>query len=319
MAGLISIIVPVYNAETVLEECVSSIFAQTYKNYEIILVNDGSTDKSASVCDKIAAENVNVKVIHQPNAGPSAARKTGLKASSGEYITFVDSDDEIAPTYLELLLTLLNAHKADVSAVSYQNIARGESFEEHNTLNIHEFSGEDAVEDVFYQKTLDHAQWGKLFRKEIIAEDDFAIQFRTFEDLYFIYKTYSRSNRIVWANQRLYVYHLTDHGQLNGVTPMCRDAFMVLDKIMDNVKNSKPRLAAAVNNRRISISFNILKTLTRTHRHNPVNEAICWRNIKSLRRSNFLDPNVRLKNKVGILASLLGRSILLSICRLTKK
>ena len=100
----VSVIVPAYNAEHMLAECLNSLLLQTYENKEVIVVDDGSTDKTADICDRFQASNESIKIIHQKNAGVSAARNTALGYSSGDYIVFVDSDDTVDPQYIEELM-----------------------------------------------------------------------------------------------------------------------------------------------------------------------------------------------------------------------
>ena len=97
----VSVIVPVYNVEVFLRRCVDSILQQTYPNLEVVLIDDGSSDKSGMICDEYAAKDMRIRVVHQENAGVSAARNMGIEASSGEYITFCDSDDALAPGFID--------------------------------------------------------------------------------------------------------------------------------------------------------------------------------------------------------------------------
>ena len=111
---LISVIVPVYNAEKYLRECLDSIVNQTYKNIEIILVDDGSTDGSGAICDEYADKDVRIKVYHIPNGGASNARNLGIDNADGEYLMFVDSDDIILPYVVERAIKLALEHNADI-------------------------------------------------------------------------------------------------------------------------------------------------------------------------------------------------------------
>ena len=119
---LISVIIPVYNAAKYLPRCVKSVQAQTHKNLEIILVDDGSKDNSPQLCDAFAAQDPRVKVFHKPNGGVSSARNVGLDNARGEYIGFVDADDEVHPQMYEILLTHLTQHKAGVAACQAHRI-----------------------------------------------------------------------------------------------------------------------------------------------------------------------------------------------------
>ena len=111
---LISVIIPVYNVEQYLEECVNSVLLQTYKNIEIILVDDGSTDSSGNMCDYFAGNNKNIRVIHQKNGGLSAARNTGLSSAKGEYVYFLDSDDYIDKSAIEKLYLIAEKDSSDI-------------------------------------------------------------------------------------------------------------------------------------------------------------------------------------------------------------
>ena len=116
---VISVIVPVYNAEAYLKRCIDSVLAQTFLDYELILVNDGSSDRSGQMCDEISKSNTHVRVIHQTNQGVSAARQTGLDAADGEYVTFADPDDWIESTMLEEMLRKAEQDNADVVISDY--------------------------------------------------------------------------------------------------------------------------------------------------------------------------------------------------------
>ena len=117
---MISVIVPVYNVEKYLSRCIDSILNQTYKDYEIILIDDGSKDSSGKICDEYAKNHNNISVIHTKNRGLSAARNTGTENSHGEYITFVDSDDLISNSFLSDLYTLIVNNNADISLCNFQ-------------------------------------------------------------------------------------------------------------------------------------------------------------------------------------------------------
>ena len=111
---VVSVIIPVYNVEKYLEECIDSVLAQTYQNIEIILVDDGSTDSSGLICDRYAEKNTNISVIHQKNSGLSAARNSGLNKANGDYIYFLDSDDYISADAIEKLFSIAENDKSDI-------------------------------------------------------------------------------------------------------------------------------------------------------------------------------------------------------------
>ena len=116
---MISVIVPVYNVEPYLRECIESILGQTYRDFELILVNDGSTDDSGTICDEYAAQDTRIRVLHQKNSGVSVARNVGLDSVQGEYITFVDSDDRVSKDYLAYLNDLIQIECADIACCDF--------------------------------------------------------------------------------------------------------------------------------------------------------------------------------------------------------
>ena len=121
---MISIVVPVYNVEKYLHKCVDSILNQTFQDFELILVNDGSTDGSATICETYAATNEKVRVIHKKNGGLSDARNVGIANAIGEYVTYIDSDDYISKEYLEVLQQLLISNNADIAVGGIQNFMK---------------------------------------------------------------------------------------------------------------------------------------------------------------------------------------------------
>ena len=124
-ADCISVIIPVYNCDQLVGKCIDSVLAQTHRDLELILVDDGSTDASGAVCDGYPARDARVKVIHQKNSGPSRARNVGMDAATGEYFCFVDSDDVVEPDYLEYLITNLRENGVDIATCGVRHEDEG--------------------------------------------------------------------------------------------------------------------------------------------------------------------------------------------------
>lgn len=307
MSDLISVIIPAFNSAHTLDACLSSVLEQTYGNLEIIIIDDGSTDNSKEICDQYASAHTRIRAFHQQNRGPSAARNVGLRAAQGQYIAFVDSDDELHPDYFKTLLEMLVRYEADVSAISYQIVAQDKaaSLVRENTKTLI-FDSKEAVSDLLYQKHLDSSQCCKLYRRAIIDGMTFPEDIRVYEDLEFVYHVFCQCKRITWTDKKMYYYHKQSSGQMDSLSPITGDAFMVMERIGQDLYHRFPHLTKAIENRTISVSFNILKLLSQSQRHNETTARICWQNIKALRLSNFLDPNVRLKNKLGIVLSIFG-------------
>ena len=213
----ISVIVPVYKAEQYLERCVESLLTQTHRNLEIILIDDGSPDKSGSICDSYAARDSRVTVIHQENGGPSAARNAGLSSAGGGYISFVDSDDYVDADYCEYLLALAVKHGADiVQCGAYEEGSRGSRVlgpEQDIVLphGLESMKGRD-------WHAYGNANWGKLYRREILEGACFDTRCCIGEDLHFNFQALRRTQTIVLGSAAKYHYVLTE-GSLFRAAP----------------------------------------------------------------------------------------------------
>ena len=327
MREVISVIIPAYNSESTLVSCVASVLDQTYRETEIVIVDDGSVDGTLKMGNRLSSIYNNVRVESIKHAGPSAARNAGLRLARGRYIAFVDSDDRIHPEYLATLHSLMLEHGADISAVTYQMVADN-TLSASNKLsaykqicandskaNVRVYSSAEAVADLLYQKHLDSSQCCKLFRRKLIEGHYFPEDCRVYEDLLFVYQAFCRSEKLVWTDKQMYYYHKTADGQMDSVSPCVTDAFEVMERIRKDLSSRYPTLSHAIDNRTISVSFNILKLMAVSHetRHDECIEHRCWDNIRSLRFANFFDPNVRIKNKVGVLLSLFGHRFTMSV------
>ncbi len=193
---MISVIVPVYNTEKYLSDCIDSLLKQTYQNLELILVDDGSTDHSGRICDEYSLKDERIKVIHKKNEGVSSARNLGLQNCNGKYIAFVDSDDFVTKNYLELLCQNLLNYKADISICN-------SSFTRYKCK-----SG-----IVVCDNQLNHCKytflyytWGKLFSKQLLENVYFDTDLTIGEDSYFIAQLLKRSKYIYYDSTIAYIY-----------------------------------------------------------------------------------------------------------------
>lgn len=198
----ISVIVPVYNVEKYLSQCIESILKQTHKNLEIILVDDGSPDSSPEICDEYKKKDNRIKVIHKKNGGLALARNTGMDVATGKYIGFVDSDDMIAEDMYEVLLENIIKSDAEIAVCYKTDILEN--------LQI----GKGVVEELNKTQTLKKMVLGiefgshacdKLFKREILANIRFPVG-KTYEDLYTIYQWINTSNKIVLCKNNKYYY-----------------------------------------------------------------------------------------------------------------
>lgn len=211
----ISVIVPVYNVESYLPRCLDSILAQTLQDLEIILVDDGSTDQSGRICEMYAARNGHIQVIHQENRGASAARNTGLKKISGDWISFVDSDDWLDPKFYETLLEVAKEYKADIACCGFscanRNITRKEPIvvfegrEIFYQLLEREYGAASLCNKIFWANLKDHL----YNREDIQLNEDFIVG----------YEVCQYAKRMVSVGKALYHYTTREAGCVRGYTP----------------------------------------------------------------------------------------------------
>lgn len=216
----ISVIVPVYNIEKYLPYCLDSIIKQTYDNFEIVLVNDGSTDNCAKICDEYANRNENIVVIHKSNGGLSDARNCGVDQASGEYVTFIDGDDYVHELYLEMLMVSLISTSAEISLVDLKRVS---SFNEKNKINkekidVNAYKSREAIEKILYQNFHDVSAAGILIPKSIAQKNRFP-KGRIFEDLFTTYKFFKTANKIAFVHSQLYYYYQRPGSIMHKMTP----------------------------------------------------------------------------------------------------
>ena len=204
---LISVIVPVYNVEQYLPKCVDSILAQTYQNLEIILVEDGTKDRSGEICDAYAEKDPRIKVIHKENGGLSSARNAGMDVARGEYFGFVDSDDWIEPETYESLMELARKYDADLVCGGRYDVdgATGERTiglcpQKEECLSSMEMLGR-----VFIWDNCDSAAWDKLYRRHLFDGIRYPLGMVS-EDIAIFYKLMEKVNRVALCNKPLYNY-----------------------------------------------------------------------------------------------------------------
>ena len=206
---IISVIVPVYKVEKYLEECIDSILFQTFADYELILIDDGSPDRCGEICDWYAKKDKRIKVIHQENKGLSAARNAGLDIAESDYITFIDSDDIVSIHYLEDLYQSLCLYNADITVCNIEDFSTEIEFERNGLLK-NKFclmSNKDAVFSL-YSENVDRifsSAWGKLYKKELFEKIRFPIS-KIFEDQFVIPIIFYNSKKVIWIDKKLYGY-----------------------------------------------------------------------------------------------------------------
>lgn len=232
----ISVIVPVYNVEKYLSRCLDSILAQTYENIEIILVDDGSADNSGIICDEYAKKYDNIKVIHKENGGQSSARNEGLKAATGEYIGFVDSDDWIDKDMYAYLYKILKETDSDVADISAKFMTKaGQVIQPEIKLVTYE--GKDILRNYMRtgieDKCGQFAVWRKLYKRELFDNVRFK-EGKIYEDILINFELLAKAKRIVRSNRILYFYFQENASTMRrGLTEKDYDLLDICENVLD--------------------------------------------------------------------------------------
>ncbi|MEE3427352.1 MAG: glycosyltransferase [Ruminococcus sp.] len=206
MSGKISVIIPIYKVEAYLDRCVESVINQTYKNLEIILVDDGSPDNCPKMCDEWAKTDNRIVVIHKKNGGLSDARNTGMKVAKGEYISFIDSDDYISLDFFETLLSVTEKEESDIAECGVVKFYEDERFEEYSDdLSVSTFETEAGLAGLIDEKPFHQHVWNKLYKTEIVKDIPYAVG-KLNEDEFWTYQVFGRAKRVSKINKTMYYY-----------------------------------------------------------------------------------------------------------------
>lgn len=310
---MVSVIIPAYNAEKYLRECLDSAVGQIHRDIEIIVVDDGSTDSTAEIVGEYVAADSRVKLIRQANAGVSASRNAAMSRAEGEWIVFLDSDDVLRP---DCISTLLDIAVSGCSKLVYGDWRGGSDcsavdfeIDKRSTVSIDAI---EVIEQALYQtSSIVPSPWGKLYHRDLFDDIRFD-ESLIYEDLDIFYKLADKAGRISVTNAPIYFYRKNPDGLTGTFRPSRLDVLDVTRRIEEYISARYPALLPAARDRRLSANFNMYCLLSlhdRDHRHAAVARD-CWHIIRTYRRECLFNPRVRLKNKIGILVSYFGQTAL---------
>lgn len=240
---LISIIVPVYKVEPYLRRCLDSICGQTYRNLEILLIDDGSPDSCGEICEEYAAKDSRIQVIHQANCGIASARNSGLARAAGEWIGFVDSDDWIEPDMYEYLSLSMREQGADIAVCSrYEHTKEKELF--RGWRQVEYLNTEQAIQALLENDGLKNFMWDKLWRRELFAGISFP-DGRTFEDVSVTHRLFARARCVVCLPEAKYHYRLRS-GSISDDTSLKNkmDYYLAARERYEDMREDWPQFSA---------------------------------------------------------------------------
>lgn len=314
MKPLISIIVPVYNVEMYLAKCVDSILAQTYTNLEIFLVNDGSFDCCGKLCDEYAKEDKRIKVIHKKNGGLSDARNVAIDVTTGEFITFIDSDDYVTDDYIMTLYSLIEKYECKVSIALYNTFVEGSKpkvvnrvYREDCQTNI------KAIEEMFYQEKYDTASWAKLYHSSLFATGIRYPKGIVYEDLATTYLLIFQSDKVAFCNRRIYNYLLRrDSIEGSSFSSKKMDSALKVCELMESHLDILGKVMQAYQCRMMSFFFHLLLKMPDGYEH----RNMLYKRIKAIRWSVLCNSRARKKARVASLLSYFGLGVVKGVFHL---
>ncbi len=307
----ISVIIPVYNVKPFLDTCLKSVAEQTYRDMEIILADDGSTDGSGAVCDEWAERDSRIRVIHKENGGLSSARNAGIEASSGDAVFFLDSDDYISPGCIGLCADLLTEYDADISIVQLRIVAEDNNAAAPggDAAAVEVFDSEGAIEASFYQIKFSCSAWGKLYRRQVIGGIRFPAG-RYAEDLATCHLFMDNAKRIVFKDECGYFYRQRTNSIMHSFDPKRLDAIEWADAAAAFCAEKYPRIYNAALCRKFNASMHILLDLPAGGEEHDRYKPEIWRAITSTRGYVLRNGNVRGREKAAALLSYFGEGML---------
>lgn len=261
MKDLISVVIPVYNVEMYIDKCVDSVINQTYKNLQIILVDDGSTDASGKLCDELAKKDNRITVIHKKNGGLSSARNAGIDIAKGKYISFLDSDDFIDSTTVEKCVQRLKNNNADIVVFNrynyYENgtkTLRYKIIEEDLVMD-----SEQAIYEMNSYKNFDMSACCKMFKTTLFKKIRFPLG-KISEDFYIMYLLFDKAKKIIYISEPLY-YYLQRTGSISKSAKLRYDFVEAAYNQMIYIEKKYPKLKTCVHSAYASANMTIYNIL----------------------------------------------------------
>lgn len=317
---LISVVIPIYNIENYLKDCVNSVLEQTYTNLEILLVDDGSSDSCGDLCNQFAKADSRIQVIHRTNGGLSTARNSGTQAATGQYITYIDGDDMVHPEYVEYLYSLLQKNAADMSICLFQECTKEnyhsgkfkQQVSDHEAREEKLLNAEQALCMMLYQKDFTTSAWGKLYPTMWMWENVYP-EGRIYEDLATTYKLLARAHCIAFGKRRLYYYVQREDSIMHcHFTPSRLDLKRSADEMFEFVEKNYPTVLNAAISRRFSCYCQLFGWMYGEMEYEREKEQL-WSQIKKDRMIVLTSKSVRPKNRAAALCTFCGKNVFAAI------
>lgn len=303
---MVSVIVPIYNVEAYLRECLDSIARQTFDDLEVIMVNDMSSDGSSHTAAEYAARDKRFRLIGKKNGGPSSARNAGIAAAEGDMVMFVDSDDVIHKEAVSILVNSLRNSNADMSMC---DIVQTNAPRYRISTETYCKTGLDLLIDTLYRKKATHTGVvGRIIRRSVLEKVGLFKEGIYYEDLHYCFDLYLNCRTVAINKSYLYYYRRTPGSITNKWTPKRLDVLDVADEMVVKAEQIDNNLKMAAEARRFNAYYNMF-LLSAANGYSAGVER-CLPVIKALRKQMLADSNVRLKGKLGAILSYAGPRVM---------
>ena len=312
---MISVIVPVYKVEKYLDKCVQSILSQSYADFELILVDDGSPDDCPGLCDEYAKIHENVTALHKKNGGLSDARNAGVEVAKGEYVTFIDSDDYVSSDYLETLVGLKEKYGAQLCVGGIMPFPEGTEPKESGDISDCAYDSEEALVHMLYQDGLDTSACCILLPIEFARKYPFPVG-RYHEDEFTTYKYYAEAEKTAVSRKKIYFYMQRESSIMHSLGRDSMDEIEAADNLLSFCEENFPAAVSAAKSKKFSDYCQVLLKTKDLKKTDPeVYKKICSY-LKSVRSEMITDKNTRFKNKAAALALCFGPGCLFLLNKL---
>lgn len=316
---LITVIVPAYKVESYLPICVESIINQTYKNIEIILVDDGSPDRCGAICDEYALKDNRIRVLHKDNGGLSSARNAGMKVMEGEFVTFIDSDDYVSPFYVEHLFNALRIDDADLAVSWFAEVNEGEKIDTNGRENLscyEQLNQKQSLQHLLYQDGIETSAWGKLYKSDLIEGLRYP-EGKLYEDIP-VTSQYILKSKSVALIRNVDYYYLQRKAsiQYQSFNTKKMDGIYHLEAMTASVMEKYPDLKNAAYCRELSFACNLLFQVP-TDDKSGCREYL-WNIVLRTRKAVLKDRSARKKAKLAAGLSFLGYKTMAAVYHITQ-
>lgn len=316
----VSVIVPIYNVEKYLGRCVDSILNQNFKDFELILVNDGSTDSSGKICEQYKDVDQRIKVIYKENGGLSDARNFGIDIATGEYFTFIDSDDYIGENYLKYLVEMAEKYDVDISIIRSKNVYEGDAVERGTELeNVVSYNTQDALSHMCQNVKFGVSAWGKLYKRMLFDEIRYP-KGKLYEDLLTTPYIFAKANGVVFGDTIQYFWLQRNESIMHRkISEKDLELFDGMDKLIQFIDRNYPDIHDAAICRFANDSFwTIVQRLANSDQYDSMIDYIirrCKKNWKEALSNKYVPK----RKKLNIMMILINKKLYKKIYNLHSK